>query len=198
MTLDDPKYRMSFSVGGLMLNESLVIAEHFRSSESWGDARVRLLDEGASSFPKLASKTRAIREVFDRVTTLTEEERDFLLHDADRMEKQAIVWLSICRTYRFIREFAIDEINERYKSWRLVLDHAVFDRFFAQKAELHAKLDALSPSTRLKLRQVLFRMLREADLVSSDETIQPVWLSGRLKRLIEERNPRDLQIFPGN
>lgn len=181
-----------------MLNESLVIAEHFRPDEKWDDARMRLLEKGASPFPKLASKTRAIREVFDRVATLTDEERDYLLRDADRMEQQAIIWLSICRTYRFIREFAIDEINERYKSWRLTLDHAVFDRFFAQKAELDAKLEKLSPSTRLKLRQVLFRMLREAGLVSSDETIQPVWLSGRMKRLIEDRNPRDVQIFPGN
>lgn len=198
MALPDHKYRMSFSVGGLMLNESLVIAKHFRPSESWADARVRLLDERASSFPKLASKTRAIREVYDRIATLTDEERDYLLHNSDRMEQQAIIWLSICRTYRFIGEFAIEEINERYKSWRLTLDHAVFDRFFSLKAELDKKLDALSPSTRLKLRQVLFRMLREANLVSGDDTIQPVWLSGHLKRLIEENNPRDIQIFPGN
>lgn len=166
MTAEDHKYRMSFSVGGLMLNESLVIAEHFRPGESWVNARLRLLEEGASSFPKLASKTRAIREVYDRIATLTDEERNYLLHDADRMEQQAIIWLSICRTYRFIREFATDEISERYKSWRLTLDHAVFDRFFSQKAELDAKLDALSISTRLKLRQVLFRMLREAGVLS--------------------------------
>ena len=49
-----PKYRMSFGVGGLMLNESLAIAQGYQSGESWSSARERLLAQGASSLPKRA------------------------------------------------------------------------------------------------------------------------------------------------
>ena len=48
------KYRMSFGVGGLMLNESIVIAQAYQPGENWASARERLLAQGASSLPKLA------------------------------------------------------------------------------------------------------------------------------------------------
>lgn len=192
------KYRMSFSVGGLMLNESLVIAEAYQPGESWASARKRLLAKGASSMPKLASQTRALREVYDRIGCLSDAERQYLLDDADRAEQQAILWLAICRTYRFIHEFAVEVINERYQSWRLDLGQEVFDRFLAEKAESEPSLAELSSSTCAKLRQVLFRILRETGLISVEGRIQPIWLSGRIKRLIEGNNPAELKIFPGN
>lgn len=181
-----------------MLNESLLIAQAYQPSESWASARERLLAQGASSLPKLASQTRALREVYDRIGHLSNEERHYLSAEADRAEQQAMVWLAVCRTYRFVYEFAVEVISERYQSWRLDLGHKVFDRFLTEKAECESSLAELSPSTCAKLRQVLFRMLREASLLSIDGRIQPIWLSGRMKRLIKESNPADLQVFPGN
>ena len=202
------KYRMSFGVGGLMLNESIVIAQAYQPGENWASARERLLAQGASSLPKLASQTRALREVYDRIGHLSDAERHYLSveaarddgrqRDRDRAEQQAMMWLAVCRTYRFVHEFAVEVISERYQSWRLDLGHEVFDRFLAEKAESDPGLAALSASTCAKLRQVLFRILREVGLISVEGRIQPIWLSGRMKRLIEESNPADLQVFPGN
>ena len=181
-----------------MLNESLAIARAYRFGERWADARERLLAQGASSLPKLASQTRALREVYDRIGHLSDAERRYLSAEADRAEQQAMMWLAICRTYRFIHEFSVEVINERYQSWRLDLGLEVFDRFLAEKAETDPALAELSSSTCAKLRQVLFRILREAGLRSIEGRIQPIWLSGRMKRLIEESNPADLRVFPGN
>lgn len=192
------KYRMSFSVGGLMLNESLVIAQGYQPGESWASARERLLAQGASSLPKLASQTRALREVYDRIGHLSDAERQYLSAEADRTEQQAMMWLAICRTYRFVHEFAVEVMGERYQSWRLDLGLEVFDRFLAEKTECDPSLAELSSSTCAKLRQVLFRILRESGLISVEGRIQPIWLSGRMKRLIGENNPADLRIFPGN
>ncbi|TGD61631.1 DUF1819 family protein [Tabrizicola sp. WMC-M-20] len=55
------KYRMSFSVGGLMVKESLAIAQAFRPGKTWREARERLVAEGISSFPKLTSQTSLCR-----------------------------------------------------------------------------------------------------------------------------------------
>lgn len=181
-----------------MLNESLAVAEVYQRGETWAYARERLLVEGASSLPKLASQTRALREVYDRIGHLSDAERHYLSAEADRAEQQAMMWLAVCRTYRFVYEFAVEVLNERYQSWRLDLGHESFDRFLAEKAECDPGLDELSPSTCAKLRQVLFRILREAGLRGVEGKIQPTWLSGRMKRLIEESNPADLRIFPGN
>lgn len=180
-----------------MLNESLLVAQDYQPGERWSSARERILAQGASSFPKLASQTRALREVYDRIGNLTDAEREYLLVDADQTEQRALLWLAVCRTYRFIFEFAVEVLNERYQSWRLDLDHTAFDRFFAEKAELDPALDELTQSTVAKLRQILFRILRESGLLSGDGRIQPIWLSGRMKRLVDERNPLEMQVFPG-
>lgn len=181
-----------------MLNESLGIAQAYQPGEAWACARDRLLAHGASSLPKLASRTRALREVYDRIGHLSDAERHYLSAEADRAEQKAVMWLAVCRTYRFVHEFAVEVINERYESWRLDLGYEAFDRFLAEKAESDPGLAELSASTCEKLRQVLFRILREAGLRSVEGRIQPIWLSGRMKRLIEESNPADLRVFPGN
>ncbi|MBE2993766.1 DUF1819 family protein [Sphingomonas sp. CFBP 13603] len=189
---------MSFSLGGLMLNESLLIAQAYCSGETWARARGRLLTRSVSSLPKLASQTRVLREVYDRIGHLSDTERNYFLEEADRAEQQAMLWLAVCRTYSFVHEFAIEVLSERYQSWRLDLGYEVFDRFLAEKSETDPNVAVLTSSTCAKLRQVLFRILREAGLRNAEGRIQPIWLSGRMKRLIEESNPRDLRIFLGN
>jgi hypothetical protein len=120
------KYRMSFSTGGLFVNESTTLAEHYRSGESWAKAQERLLEMGITALPKLSSQARSLREIYNRITYLSEAERVFLVEKADRQEQQAILWLAVCRTYRFIREFAVEVIQDRYQSWRLELGHEAF------------------------------------------------------------------------
>lgn len=50
------KYRMSFSVGGLMLNESIVIAQAYQPGENWASARERLLAQARHPYPNWPRK----------------------------------------------------------------------------------------------------------------------------------------------
>ncbi|RWR06570.1 DUF1819 family protein [Sinirhodobacter populi] len=84
------KYRMSFSVGGLMLNESLVIAQSYRAGEPWAAARDRLLQEGVSSLLRLAPQTRVLREVYDRIRQLTEVECCWMVEELDRTGRRIL------------------------------------------------------------------------------------------------------------
>jgi len=43
------KYRMSFSVGGLMVREGMAVAQECRLGETWAEARERLLSEGVGN-----------------------------------------------------------------------------------------------------------------------------------------------------
>lgn len=128
---------------------------------------------------------------------LFDEERTYLLEDSDRHEQQAVLWLAVCRTYRFIQEFAVEVVQDRYQSWRLYLGHETFDRFLAEKAEWDEHLAQLLPSTCAKLRQVLFRMMREGGILNEDNKIQAMWLSPRLTALVRDTDPMELRVFPG-
>ena len=190
-------YKMSFSTGGLFLNESLEVARLHEDGEPWKETILRALDEGAASLPKSASNRRTLREISNRLLTLSVEERSYLLEEADRSDQQALLWLATCRAYRFIREFAIEVVRERYLSYQLDLPVQSFDVLFEAKAEWDDGLAELSLSTRLKLRQIMFRMMREAGITSDDDRIQTAILSTRLKNLIADKNRGELVVFPG-
>lgn len=188
---------MSFSTGGLFLNESVELARLHRAGEAWVDTIARALADGTTSLPKAASQRRTLREIANRISMLTWEELEFFIADADRVEQQALLWLATCRAYRFVWEFAVEVIRERFLSYQLDLHLENFDTLFDAKAEWDEGLDSISRSTRLKLRQVLFRMMREAGVISEDGQIQTYYLSARLKNLIAEKGPGDLAIYPG-
>lgn len=189
-------YKMSFSTGGLFLNESLEVARLHKDGEAWEDTILRAMEEGTTSLPKSASNRRSLREISNRLLTLTDEERAYLVEEADRSEQQAMLWIATCRAYRFVREFAVEVVRERYLSYQLDLPLESFDILYEAKAEWDEGLAGLSRSTRLKLRQIMFRMMREAGIISEDDRIQTAIISTRLKHMIEDHNPGELAFFP--
>src|SRR6056297_303096 len=188
---------MSFGTGGLMLNESVEVARLHVPQEPWEDTIRRAMEQGTTVLPKAASNRRTLREISNRLLTLSDSERDFLIEEADRADRQALLWLATCRAYRFVREFAVEVIRERYMSYQYELPPESFDILLEAKAEWDEHLTSLTSSTRLKLRQVLFRIMREAGVISQSGQIQASLLSSQLKTMIEEQAPGDLAVFPG-
>ena len=197
MIRDPRPYKMSFSTGGLFLNESIEVARLHGPGESWDETIVRALAEGVVSLPKTASQQRTLREIANRISTLTDDELELLIETEDRTEQQALLWLATCRAYRFVAEFAVEVLRDRYLAYRLDMPLEVFDMFWDEKAEWHSELEDFSQSTRLKLRQVLYRMMREAGILSTEGILQTAYLTTRLKALIAGPRAADLAIFPG-
>lgn len=188
---------MSFAVGGLHLNESIDVARARLASDSWEQTLEHVIAAGVGSLPKTASRRRSLREIIVRVSTLSSAELEFLVQHADRSEQQALLWISTCRAYRFVREFAIEVIRERALSLNMDLPLEAFDIFFERKAEWNDQLAVITPMTRTKLRQILFRIMREAGVISGDYRILPANISRRLRARLEDQSPQDLELFPG-
>ena len=190
-------YKMSFTSGGLFLNESVIVAELHVVGEDWKVTLSRALEEGATTLPKAASNRRTLREIVNRLMTLTEDEIRFFVSGPGRQEQQHLLWIATCRAYRFVREFAVEVICDRYLAYQLDLPLESFDIFFDAKADWNEGLASISDSTRNKLRQILFRMMREAGVISGDNRIQSTYLSAQLRQIIEATDPTDLAVFPG-
>ncbi len=197
MNLGSQPYKMSFATGGLMVNESVDVARLHVPGEAWEDTLSRALAEGVTSLPKAASRRRTLREIVNRLSCLEEEERLFLVDRADRTEQAALLWVATCRAYRFVREYAREVVCERHLSHRLDLPLETFDHLLETKAEWDPGLAAIAPITARKLRQILFRMMREAGVIDDDRQILTVNLSGSLRALLRRTAPADLALFPG-
>jgi hypothetical protein len=126
---------------------------------------------------------------------LSPGELEFLV-EGSHQEQAYLLWLAVCRRYRFIADFAVEVLRERYITLKSDLTHEDFDSFFNRKSEWHLELDEITPATRSKLRQVLFKILREADLLTANNMIHAAMPSPRLLDLIHQGSRRDVLYFP--
>lgn len=125
---------MSFTTGGLLLLESRAVAKLHVPGEPWAATLERARDAGATALPKIASNRRVLNEIVLRLSALAAEELALLADEADHEEAQALLWVAICRTYRFIEEFVREVVIDRYLSYRLDLPSESFDIFFHDRS----------------------------------------------------------------
>jgi len=109
---------MSFTARGLLLNECIQVARLHVPNDPWQNIPERTCTSGSGQLPKATSNRRVLRKITIWLATLSDDEQKYLIKDADRYDQKALVWLACCRTYRFIREFAVEVIRERYLSYQ--------------------------------------------------------------------------------
>lgn len=189
-------YRMSFGTGGLFLNESIAIAKLYVELGNWTAVKRSAAEAGVVPFRKQSSTTRTVREIANRLEVLTAVEIDLLCHGEHHVQL-SLLWLALCRGYRFIGEFAAELVSERYLSFRTLLTYDDFDTYFAAKAEWEPELQDVKDTTREKLRQILFRLMREAGILGQDGHIRRALLSARFTDLLQQSDPSELRYFPG-
>lgn len=193
--MSDVRYSMSFTTGGLFRNESLKLIALYLDLGDWNAVRDNVSANNILQARTLNSLRRISSEIISRLKTLSPGEIK-LFTGLSPQEQSYLLWLAVCRRYRFIADFAVEVLRERYISLKNDLSYEDFDSFFNRKSEWHAELDDIRPVTRHKLRQVLFKMLREADLLTSKNIIIPAVLSPDIIRAIPVENRQDISCFP--
>jgi hypothetical protein len=186
---------MSFTTGGLFLRESVKLAEMFLQLADWNAVQEKVTAENLLQTRTLTTSKRVSREIISRIKTLYPDELDLLIHGTVQ-EQGYLLWISICRYYQFVADFAVEIIRERYLGMNIDLHYEDFNSFFHKKSESHPELDKIKPATRNKLRQVLFKILREAELLTGDNTINSAMLTPRLLEAISQNSRRDILFFP--
>jgi len=193
--MNNDRYSMSFTTGSLFHRESVKLASLYRDLGDWNAVRDKAIAENLLQTRTLNTLKRVCREVISRLKTLSSGELEFLV-DGSHQEQAYLLWLAVCRRYRFIADFAIEVLQDRYITLKTDLSYTDFDSFFNRKSEWYSELDKIRPATRSKLRQVLFKILREADLLTANNMINAAMLSPRLLDVIHRGRCGDISYFP--
>lgn len=191
------RYTLSFTTGGLFLPESVEVAFRYLVLRDWKATRAHLREANLLQVRTVTAAQRIGKEIVGRLQHLDISELEELIQ-ANSRDQGYLLWAAVCRRYVFIREFAIEVVREHHLLRRLQVSFQDYDAFYGAKALWHAELDALALSTQKKLRQNLFRMLREADLISEGHRVQPALLGPTLARLLARRGREELLVFPAS
>jgi len=189
------RYALSFTTGGLLARESVLIARERLQFDDWSMTRSHVVANNLLQARTHTSNTRLVREVIQRLAVLEDFELEFLV-EASPTECRHIIWVAACRRYAFIGDFAEEMLRERFLLMNPSIQRDDFERFWAGKSLWHPELGSIMNTTKAKLRQNLFRMMQEAELVSDDGAIIPAVLSGRTVDILSSHVPNDLRFFP--
>ena len=189
-------YRLSFGTGGLYVIESFQLIELFGVFRDWPEVIEAAVKKNLLQFKSISSSRRTVREICTRLRSMSSQELEFF-PTADPFDQSILSWLACCRTYQFIGDFATQVVLENFASYKLQLSHTDFDFFYEEQAQFHPELEEVTESTRKKLRQILFRMMREARVITEENCIVAGIASQSLKD-INNQTHCDIHLFvPG-
>lgn len=184
------RYRFSFTAGALMQKEMLIVASFARQNN------ISLNEIDASILAKARAKTnkREFSEVSIRLKTLSQEELTLFTNANDRLAKQLCL-LACLRTYNFIKDFFTEVILEKITLYDFKIVDRDYNSFIHKMQMEHPELEALSESTKLKIKQVLFRILVQSKIIDSlkGKHINLNYLEPELKSLLQQ-NSRKAEI----
>ncbi len=189
------KYSMAFSTGSLFHHDSMKIASLYSDIGDWKKVRETVSKENILQARTLTTVEIISREIISRLKLLSDNELT-VLTEGSPQDQEYILWIAVCRRYRFIYEFAVEVLREKYLTLQYELNYDDFDAFFNSKASWHEELERITDSTRKKLRQVLFRILREVGLLTPDNMILPAMLSSEIIKAVKETSRKDFSVFP--
>lgn len=186
---------MAFTTGGLFHAESVTVALQYQELKDWKAVSGTVVEQNLLQSRTETTLKRQTREIVARLETLHDREVDYLISGSSQ-EQAYLLWLAVCRRYPFIADFAEQVLRENYISLNATLSSEEFESFFNRQAEWHEELDEITDSTRAKLRQVLFKILREADLLTDANIINAALLTPGLVELIARTDRAQLAYFP--
>lgn len=218
--VDGGRYRLSFTVGGLLAEQGRTVAglmvgdaavaaavdtlpsadrddDAFAPAELLESVRRYAVAENVLQIRTHAAGVRIVNEVIKRLSALTMGELRCIA-DADMLQsdRRALMWVAMCRYYALVGEFAQEVLREHFLIGAPAITYDDYDHFMLGKAMWHPEIDDLSTSTSAKLRSNVFKAMVEAGLVNrSDDTIIPSLLSREVTGILMRR-PESFGFFP--
>lgn len=190
-----PRYALSFTTGGLLEREAAALAPVYVEHRDWVKVRDLAVEGNLLQARTYRTGVRLVRETVKRLSALSDGEVG-ILAEVTASERAHLMWAAACRRYDLIGEFAEEVLRERFLTLAGTVSYDDYDSFYRAKAMWHDELDDVTDQSYKKLRQVLFKMMVEADLLTPQGAIEPALLSPRVAHCLTQRTPSDIRFFP--
>lgn len=197
MAQEQKTYNITFTAGAAMLNEMHTVAEALLECDGdWKRTKDKTFRENLMEKDKMSSNQRYFALMKQRLEVLTSDEMEMLVNSTVAVRRQ-IVLLAICKAHSFIYDFISETVRDCFYNQYIKVTHANYNEFYNEKKYEHPELEQVSEDTIYKMRQVIFRILEQAEIIEDVESgiIRRPYLSEKLERIIVKDNPKWLAIY---
>ena len=192
----ESKYILAFTAGALLVPESIAVAKCFVETKSWAETKLLVLNENLLKKTRTSSNLRTYREVEGRLSSLNSEQIAWIAEGTVK-DAAALLLVATCKRYSFIAEFISEVLSKKVEVFDFNLRDSDYSRFWEERAMNDSGIESTSAKTQNKIRQTLFRLLREAGLLegSDGRTITPLLPSQKVVELVARDDWRLLRMF---
>lgn len=197
MAQEQKTYNITFTAGAAMLNEMHAVAEALLECDGdWERTKDKTFRENLMEKDKMSSNQRYFALMKQRLEVLTSDEIEMLVNSTVAVRRQ-IVLLAICKAHSFIYDFISETVRDCFYNQYIKVTHANYNEFYNEKKYEHPELEQVSEDTIYKMRQVIFRILEQTEIIEDVESgiIRRPYLSETLERVIVKDNPKWLAIY---
>ena len=188
---------MSFTAGAAMLNEMHAVAEALLACDGdWERTKDKTFKENLMEKEKMSSNVRYFALMKQRLEVLNEAELEMLVNGTVAV-RRLIVLLAICKAHSFIYDFISENVRDCFYNQYEKISHANFNEFYNEKKYEHPEIEQVSELTVAKMRQVVFRILEQTELIEDAESgiLRRPYLSEAIERMVVKDDPKWLAIY---
>lgn len=157
-------YILSFTAASLMVNETRKIAQLYFNEGDWERVKSIVLEKNIIQKNTKRSIIRQFNELRKRLKSLTLETIEKIAYDELENAKYLIFFANL-KIYHLIFEFVVEVIRDKYQALDYSLSYVDFDRFLRDKEAIDNNIAKLKDTSRAKLRQVTFLILKQAGML---------------------------------
>ena len=145
---------------------------------------------------KKISGQKKMQEYTSRIRTLTPNQLQLLAHGNLNSQRQ-MAYLSICKSYGFIRDFVVEVLRDKVLLFDYQIEDSDYLSFWRRKAELYPRMESFTENSKKKIRQITLRILAEADMIdsTSNKMIKIQIIDPVVEKVILEDNPNWMKVF---
>lgn len=189
----DPYSRPS-TTATLMWNEAILIGRLYAELGDWQKVRAKVMEENTLRVRTQGTLARLYGEAKSRLDQLTAAQQELLLAGS-LADQRHLLWLALCRRYPFIGEFAELVVREKYLRYDRVLADDDYYAFYSDRSAWRPDILKWTETTLKQQKALLFRSLREAEMMTENNQIAPALLSDRVIEAIRTDAPKALLYY---
>ena len=190
-------YPLGFASLALRPELARIVAHAFLTHGDWTTTTRNVLSSNALQTRTASTAKRVEQELRRRLQSLTRPQLE-LLAAAPLDTCSALAWLAVLKTTPFILAFTANVLRDKLDASDPVLRPSDYENFFASQAIAHPALQQRTPQTKVKIRSVLFSMLRDVGILvplAKEEAVQRPPLPEEVRTSILKDNPLWLAGF---
>jgi hypothetical protein len=174
------KYKLSLAVGALLQPETCIIAKLYTANPNWNALREMVVNENLLHKTRISSTFRYFLEIKRRLSIAYPFELELVAREDPATPY--VLFVLCCRYYGLLGDFVREVIQDKVSIGQDFIGMDDYYHFIESKRPVHPELDTLSSTSMEKIRQVIFKMLKEVGMVNANKeySIQRMTVPGYL------------------